>query len=53
MTFLVPETSVAQWQVISGSSISGLNPDDIEKYHVLEGASATAIYGVKAANSLS
>lgn len=34
---------------ISGSSISGLNPDDIESITFLKDASATAIYGVKAA----
>ena len=37
---------------ISGSSISGLNPDDIESITFLKDASATAIYGVKAANGV-
>lgn len=37
---------------ISGSSISGVNPDDIESITFLKDASATAIYGVKAANGV-
>lgn len=37
---------------ISGSSISGLNPDDIESITFLKDASTTAIYGVKAANGV-
>lgn len=37
---------------ISASSISGLNPDDIESITFLKDASATAIYGVKAANGV-
>lgn len=35
-----------------GNAISGLNPQDIESITVLKDASATAIYGVKAANGV-
>lgn len=35
-----------------GNAISGLNPEDIERIDVLKDASATAIYGVKAANGV-
>lgn len=35
-----------------GNAISGLNPEDIEQIDVLKDASATAIYGAKAANGV-
>lgn len=35
-----------------GNAISNLNPEDIERIDVLKDASATAIYGVKAANGV-
>ncbi|MEG0499682.1 MAG: carboxypeptidase-like regulatory domain-containing protein, partial [Rikenellaceae bacterium] len=35
-----------------GSAIAGLNPQDVETITVLKDASATAIYGVKAANGV-
>lgn len=35
-----------------GNAISGLNPDDVEQIDVLKDASATAIYGVRAANGV-
>ncbi|ANI88198.1 hypothetical protein A9P82_02055 [Arachidicoccus ginsenosidimutans] len=35
-----------------GNAISGLNPYDIEQIDVLKDASATALYGVKAANGV-
>lgn len=35
-----------------GNAISGLNPDDIEQIDVLKDASATAIYGARAANGV-
>ena len=35
-----------------GNAIAGLNPRDIERIDVLKAASATAIYGVKAANGV-
>ena len=35
-----------------GNAISGLNPEDIEKWDVLKDASATAIYGPKASNGV-
>ncbi|WP_430815964.1 SusC/RagA family TonB-linked outer membrane protein [Carboxylicivirga sp. RSCT41] len=37
---------------IIGNAISSLNPEDIERIDVLKDASATAIYGVKAANGV-
>ncbi len=35
-----------------GNAISSINPEDIKDIHVLKDASATAIYGVKAANGV-
>lgn len=35
-----------------GNAISGLNPSDIERIDILKDVSATAIYGVKAANGV-
>ena len=35
-----------------GGAVSWLNPNDIEDITVLKDASATAIYGVKAANGV-
>ena len=35
-----------------GSSIANLNPDDIESFQILKDASATAIYGARAANGV-
>ena len=35
-----------------GNAIAGLSPQDIESINVLKDASATAIYGVKAANGV-
>ena len=37
-------------EYLIGNAIAGLNPQDIETITVLKDASATAIYGVKAAN---
>ncbi|MBO5601508.1 MAG: SusC/RagA family TonB-linked outer membrane protein [Prevotella sp.] len=39
-------------EYLIGNAISGLNPQDIETITVLKDASATAIYGVKAANGV-
>lgn len=39
-------------EYLIGNAISGLNPQDIESITVLKDASATAIYGVKAANGV-
>ena len=39
-------------QYLIGSAIAGLNPQDIEDITVLKDASATAIYGVRAANGV-
>ena len=35
-----------------GNAISGLNPEDIEQIDVLKDASATALYGTRAANGV-
>lgn len=35
-----------------GNAISGLNPEDIERIDILKDASATALYGTKAANGV-
>lgn len=35
-----------------GNAISGLNPDDIEQIDILKDASATALYGARAANGV-
>lgn len=39
-------------EYLIGNAISGINPQDIETITVLKDASATAIYGVKAANGV-
>ncbi|MDD4771287.1 MAG: TonB-dependent receptor [Bacteroidales bacterium] len=38
--------------IIYGSSISSINPSDIESVHILKDASATAVYGAQAANGV-
>ncbi len=35
-----------------GNAIAGINPDDIERIDILKDASATALYGAKAANGV-
>ncbi len=54
--FLMPPYTEAAAPNTSGSSISnglyGLNPSDIESIEVLKDASATAIYGSRAANGV-
>ena len=47
---LVPLAEDAQYLV--GNAIAGVNPNDIESITVLKDASATAIYGVQAANGV-
>ena len=37
---------------IIGNAISGINPQDIERIDVLKDASATALYGTRAANGV-
>lgn len=37
---------------LTSSSIANLNPNDIESYQILKDASATAIYGARAANGV-
>ena len=39
-------------QYLVGNAIAGISPQDIESITVLKDASATAIYGVKAANGV-
>lgn len=39
-------------EYLVGNAISGVNPQDIESITILKDASATAIYGVKAANGV-
>ena len=38
---------------IIGNAIAGINPQDIERIDVLKDASATALYGTRAANGVS
>jgi TonB-linked SusC/RagA family outer membrane protein len=35
-----------------GDGISDINPDDIETYHILKGAAATALYGYRGSNGV-
>lgn len=35
-----------------GSSVAGLNPDDIESFNILKDAAATALYGARAMNGV-
>ena len=37
---------------IIGNAIAGINPQDIERIDVLKDASATALYGTRAANGV-
>ncbi len=52
----VPLTAsdINSWDNINliGNAISGLNPNDIERVDILKDASATAIYGTRAANGV-
>lgn len=45
---------INSWDNINliGNAITGLNPQDIERIDVLKDASATAIYGIRAANGV-
>lgn len=45
-------TSTTDGSVDTGNGFSDLNPDDIESIHVLKGASASALYGSRAANGV-
>ena len=50
---LSPEELNSMDQVnLIGNAISGINPEDIEQIDVLKDASATALYGSKAANGV-
>lgn len=44
--------STAELSVDYGNGFSDINPDDIESIQVLKGASATALYGTRAANGV-
>jgi len=50
--FDASEINSADAPYLIGNAISGLNPEDIESITVLRDASATAIYGVRAANGV-
>lgn len=50
--FSVSDLNSPDASYLIGNSISGLSPQDIESISVLKDASATAIYGVKAANGV-
>lgn len=52
MPFNASDVNSPDAAYLIGSSISGLNPQDILTIDVLKDASATAIYGVKAANGV-
>ena len=44
--------SNSELSVDYGNGFSDINPDDIESIQVLKGASATALYGTRAANGV-
>ncbi|MEO6684994.1 MAG: TonB-dependent receptor plug domain-containing protein, partial [Dyadobacter sp.] len=48
----IPGTSVAYGSQSSSNPLAGLNPADIESIEVLQGPSATAIYGSRATNGV-
>lgn len=50
--FSASEINSEDAEYLIGNAISGINPQDIETITVLKDASATAIYGVKAANGV-
>lgn len=50
--FTASELNSEDAEYLIGNAISGLNPQDIETITVLKDASATAIYGVRAANGV-
>jgi len=50
--FDASEINSADAPYLIGNAISGLNPQDIESITILRDASATAIYGVRAANGV-
>ena len=44
--------STGDMNTLLGSSVAGLNPDDIESFNVLRDAAATAMYGARAMNGV-
>ncbi len=46
------QLSTGDPNTLIGSSVAGLNPDDIESFEILRDASATALYGARAMNGV-
>jgi TonB-linked SusC/RagA family outer membrane protein len=46
------QLSTGDTKTLVGSSVAGLNPDDIESFQILKDASATAMYGARAMNGV-
>lgn len=46
------QLSTGDPSTLVGSSVAGLNPDDIESFEILKDASATAMYGARAMNGV-
>ena len=46
------QLSTGDTKTLIGSSVAGLNPDDIESFQILKDASATAQYGARAMNGV-
>ncbi|MBL1410712.1 SusC/RagA family TonB-linked outer membrane protein [Sphingobacterium faecale] len=44
--------STGDANTLLGSSVAGLNPDDIESFNILKDAAATAMYGARAMNGV-
>lgn len=46
------QLSTGDPSTLVGSSVAGLNPDDIESFEILKDAAATALYGARAMNGV-
>src|SRR5690606_8915289 len=46
------QLSTGDPSTLVGSSVAGLNPDDIESFEILKDASATALFGARAMNGV-
>lgn len=46
------QLSTGDMNTLLGSSVAGLNPDDIESFNILKDAAATAMYGARAMNGV-
>lgn len=46
------QLSTGDATTLIGSSVAGLNPDDIESFQILKDAAATALYGARAMNGV-